>query len=183
RGARMNLRPLQKPHPPIWIAANSDPAVRRAARLGDTWFINPHASYETIRAQVTLFREERERAGKPMPEVLPMIKELYVAEDREKALRECGPYLAQKYKVYAQWGQDRALPGEESFEVPFEELAGGRFILGSPEECFEQLRPYAQELGVNYLVFRMQWPGMPQALVEKNIRLADEALVPELRKL
>src|ERR1041384_1573601 len=34
--------PLQRPHPPIWIAANSDAAVRRAARLGDTWVTNPH---------------------------------------------------------------------------------------------------------------------------------------------
>jgi alkanesulfonate monooxygenase SsuD/methylene tetrahydromethanopterin reductase-like flavin-dependent oxidoreductase (luciferase family) len=28
--------PVQTPHPPIWIAANSDAAVRRAARLGDS---------------------------------------------------------------------------------------------------------------------------------------------------
>ena len=33
-GVRMAIRPVQRPHPPVWIAANSDAAVRRAARLG-----------------------------------------------------------------------------------------------------------------------------------------------------
>jgi alkanesulfonate monooxygenase SsuD/methylene tetrahydromethanopterin reductase-like flavin-dependent oxidoreductase (luciferase family) len=35
RGASISVRPVQKPHPPVWIAANADVAIRRAARLGD----------------------------------------------------------------------------------------------------------------------------------------------------
>src|SRR5918912_891004 len=31
------LRPKQKPHPPLWIAADVDAAVRRAGRLGAAW--------------------------------------------------------------------------------------------------------------------------------------------------
>jgi alkanesulfonate monooxygenase SsuD/methylene tetrahydromethanopterin reductase-like flavin-dependent oxidoreductase (luciferase family) len=48
----MNIRPVQKPRPPIWMAANSDPAVKRAARMADAWFINPHATSDTIRRQM-----------------------------------------------------------------------------------------------------------------------------------
>ena len=62
-GARMPLKPLQKPHPPIWIAANSDTAVVRAARLGYTWYVNPHATYSTIKDQIELYRLAGEEAG------------------------------------------------------------------------------------------------------------------------
>ncbi len=31
-------RPVQKPHPPIWIGGESRPALRRAVRFGDAWY-------------------------------------------------------------------------------------------------------------------------------------------------
>ena len=31
-------KPVQKPHPPMWIGGESPPALRRAARSGDAWF-------------------------------------------------------------------------------------------------------------------------------------------------
>ncbi len=31
-------KPVQKPHPPIWVGGESPPALRRAARLGDAWY-------------------------------------------------------------------------------------------------------------------------------------------------
>jgi alkanesulfonate monooxygenase SsuD/methylene tetrahydromethanopterin reductase-like flavin-dependent oxidoreductase (luciferase family) len=52
RNVRMKIRPVQRPRPPIWIAANNDPAVKRAARLGDAWFVNPHSTIDTVRRQV-----------------------------------------------------------------------------------------------------------------------------------
>ena len=62
-GARLNVLPVQRPRPPIWIAANAHAAVERAARLGDAWLINPHATAETIAGQVGVFRSARAAAG------------------------------------------------------------------------------------------------------------------------
>ena len=36
-GVRFAPKPLQQPHPPIWVGGRSDAALRRAARLGDAW--------------------------------------------------------------------------------------------------------------------------------------------------
>ena len=37
-GIEFAPKPVQKPHPPIWVGGESGPAVRRAARLGDAWY-------------------------------------------------------------------------------------------------------------------------------------------------
>ena len=43
-----STRPVQKPHPPIWVAANGDSAIRRAARWGYPWLVNPHATVPAV---------------------------------------------------------------------------------------------------------------------------------------
>ncbi len=180
---RMNLRPVQKPWPPIWIAANNDRAIRRAARLGDAWFINPHSTLDTIRRQLAVYRAELEAHGKAFPQELPVIKEIFCAKDRATAIQMAGPYLLGKYKDYAKWGQDQVMPEDESFDKDFEELIEGRFILGAPQECYEQLQPYWEELGVNHLCFRTHWAGMPLSTALHSMRLISDELLPELRKL
>lgn len=179
----LTCRPVQKPYPPIWFAANNDNAVKRAARLGDNWFINPHATMTTIKRQMGLYRDELERVGKPFPKVLPMIKEIFCAKDTKTALEMAGPYLANKYKTYASWGQDDVLPGEETFNQPFEDLLQDRFVLGSPEECYEQLRPCWEELGVSYFFFRTHWSGMPLGHALSSMRLISDELMPALRQV
>ena|SRR5215207_914214 len=42
--ATLTILPVQRPRPPVWMAADNDRAVARAARMADTWIINPHAT-------------------------------------------------------------------------------------------------------------------------------------------
>jgi alkanesulfonate monooxygenase SsuD/methylene tetrahydromethanopterin reductase-like flavin-dependent oxidoreductase (luciferase family) len=179
----LTCRPVQRPHPPIWIAANSDPAVLRAARLGDTWFTNPHATTATIKRQTLLYREELARVGKPFPKVFPFFKEIFCARDTRTAVEMAGPYLDKKYQTYAAWGQDTVMPDGESFRQPFEALLRDRFVLGSPEECYEQLRPCWEEVGANYLMLRTHWSGMPVSHALGSMRLISDELLPALRRL
>ena len=174
-------RPVQQPHPPIWVAANNDAAIRRAARWGLPWLVNPHATVEMVAHQWGGYQAALEKAGQPTPEALPMMRELYVAPDRETALVESEPYLAPKYAAYAAWGQDKALPGEESFSVPYQELARDRFLLGSPADVAGEIRRYEQELGVNYLIFRMNWPGMSQEQTLRQIELMGREVIPQVK--
>lgn len=36
-GVAFNPKPVQQPHPPVWVGGNGDAALRRAAELGDGW--------------------------------------------------------------------------------------------------------------------------------------------------
>jgi alkanesulfonate monooxygenase SsuD/methylene tetrahydromethanopterin reductase-like flavin-dependent oxidoreductase (luciferase family) len=179
--ARMMLKPVQRPHPPIWFAANNNGAVERSARMADAWVINPHAKLGILEQQMALYRKALQEAGKPFPAELPMIKELYVAPDRKTAIQECRPFLEAKYQAYASWGQDKALPPGDGFDLAFEELVRDRFVIGDPDDCIRELRRYTQALGVNCFIFRIQWPGMEQAKVLRTIKLLAERVMPALR--
>ena len=180
---RMNIRPVQKPRPPIWIAANSDPAVKRAARLGDAWFINPHATMDTISRQMAIYRAELAAAGKAFPRELPIAKEVYCARDRATALEMAGPYLLAKYRDYARWGQDKAMPDNQDFGRSLDELIKGRFVLGSPEDCYQELKPYWEQFGVNHLIIRTHWVGMPLSAALASMRLISDELLPALQRV
>jgi len=120
------------------------------------------------------------QAGRPVPAERPIIKELYVAADRRTAIQECRPFLEAKYKAYGAWGQDKALPPGDRFDLAFEELVKDRFIIGDPDDCIRELTRYADALGVNCVIFRIQWPGMEQAKVLRTIKLLAERVMPAL---
>jgi alkanesulfonate monooxygenase SsuD/methylene tetrahydromethanopterin reductase-like flavin-dependent oxidoreductase (luciferase family) len=170
--------------PPIWIAANSDAAVERAARLGDAWFINPHTRLDQLERQIALFDATRAAAGRPARTVTPIIKEVCVAESDEEALATAAPFLKAKYESYVAWGQSDVLPGGDTLRREFDALtAGGRFVVGSPESCATQLREHIERLGVDHIVVRVQWPGMPSEPAVRSMRLLSGEVLPALRSM
>jgi alkanesulfonate monooxygenase SsuD/methylene tetrahydromethanopterin reductase-like flavin-dependent oxidoreductase (luciferase family) len=167
--------------PPIWIAAHSDRAVRRAARLGDAWFVNPHTRLDELERQMRVYRAERAGAGLGPATVTPVLKDVCVAPSDEEALRIARPYLQAKYQAYVDWGQSEVLPGTDTLRREFAGLtAGGRFVLGSPDTCAALLTDHVKRLGVDHFVCRLQWPGMPQAQVLRSMRLLATEVMPAL---
>jgi alkanesulfonate monooxygenase SsuD/methylene tetrahydromethanopterin reductase-like flavin-dependent oxidoreductase (luciferase family) len=178
-GVHLGMKTVQKP-PRVWMTANGDGMVRRIGRMGYSWYLNPHAPFDTLARQVGMYKAVRAEAGHPPVQVLPMSRETYVAETTEKAISVARPFLEGKYKTYASWGQDKALPGDEDFNSPFEELSKGRFIVGCPDVVVSDLAKF-RDIGVSHASLRFGWPGMPQELVANAIRLAAKEVLPALR--
>jgi len=182
-GASVGTKPVQKPHPPIWIGANADPAIRRAARLGDCWYVNPHNRIDTIVRQVEVYKRALDEYGKPFPREFPARREVFVARSREEAVRICAPYLGAKYAAYQQWGQGQAMPaGDNDLGVEFEELLRDRFLLGSPDEVADEILRLHRATGINHLIMSVQWPGMPQTLVLDELHMLAEEVFPRVRR-
>jgi len=175
----LTMRPVQKPRPPIVVAASNDKMVQRVARIADAWTIAGHATLATLERQVGLYRAALEAEGKPFPPArFGLGKELYIARDMDTALREALPYIATKYEAYAQWGQDSVLPAGETFHLPIEQLRQDRFIVGDPAYCIEQITRHQERLGIQQMGFRLHWPGMPHQRVMQAIELLGQHVLP-----
>lgn len=179
-GAQLTFLPVQRPRPEIWMAANSDAAVERSARLCDAWMINPHATSETVLRQIDLFNATAQAHGRADVTTLPLMREVFCAPTREEAIRLAAPYLSAKYQVYAQWGQDKVMPDKDDFAAAYEQLSQQRFVVGSPDDVIAELAPW-KAIGVNQFIIRTHWIGMPMESTLQSIRLISEHVMPALR--
>ncbi len=69
-GSGFQPKPVQKPHPPIWIGGHTGPAIRRAAKYGDGWMpigLRPPAILEPeeLSGMIAQLRKATIRAGRP----------------------------------------------------------------------------------------------------------------------
>lgn len=181
-GAHLSVLPLQRPGPPVWLAANSDRAVRRAALLGDAWMINPHASMATVLRQRELYRRTRAEAGLPEPADVPLMREVVCAADDGTALARAHRHLAAKYAAYQAWGQDAVLPDGDRFNPELAELSQDRFAIGDPEQCLRTLRSWVERSGATELLVRLHWAGAPIEHALESMRLLSTDVLPYLRR-
>src|SRR5918992_2541390 len=77
-GAGMVLKPVQKPHPPIWLGGDHPNAVRRAATIGDGWMSAGAASAAAFGKSVQILREELEKLGRD-PARFPISKRVFLS--------------------------------------------------------------------------------------------------------
>ena len=68
-------KPVQKPHPPIWIGGESRAAIRRAAQLGNGWHplgvnrLSPMDTPDQLRGAMDRLAAQAERAGRDPDEI------------------------------------------------------------------------------------------------------------------
>ncbi|MFB6171909.1 MAG: LLM class flavin-dependent oxidoreductase [Haloarculaceae archaeon] len=173
--ASITPRPAERP--PVWVAANARPAVERAARIGDAWLVNPHATLADLRSAKDAYDAVRRERGADTS--VPVFREVFVAPTTEAAVETARPYLADKYDRYLDWGQDEAMDDPESLHGTFESLAADRFLLGTPAEVCAEIERY-RDLDASHLLCRVHWPGMDADRAVECIELLGDEVVPNV---
>ena len=74
--------PAQRPHPPFWVAAGSEPSIRRAAARGFNLILDQYASTAQIAERIGIYRAERKARSLGFnPMQVAVARQLYVASD------------------------------------------------------------------------------------------------------
>ena len=161
----------------------SDPAVRRVGREGDILYIGPAQSNETIRHQIQWYHETLEENNHPVPDDMVIVREFYCARTPEEALEKAKRGFAKKYEVYAQHGlhgTDSELTKKVTGDP--ETLMDDTFLVGTPEECIEQIAVY-HRMGFTDVSLRLFYPEMSQSEVLEHIDLVGQEVIPALHSL
>ena len=128
-------KPVQKPHPPIWVGGESPPAIRRAAQLGDAWYpIGSNQKYPLdtptrYGAAVEKLFHHTEEAGRDPSSIALAYNVLWYDESDARILPD---------------GERRA-------------------FTGSNEQIAEDIRQF-EAIGVSHIVLNLQAPSLEETI-------------------
>jgi alkanesulfonate monooxygenase SsuD/methylene tetrahydromethanopterin reductase-like flavin-dependent oxidoreductase (luciferase family) len=179
---RLTPKPLQQPHPELWLGGMFPYTIQRAGRNGDAWCSDPFPlQKETWKAQVAMYREAAAKEGRKSRVVL--MRDGWVAPTRAEAERTFGDIYVQENLFYFRYGILTHHPDFRS-EADFTIQNSFRHaVAGTPQECIEQLAMYECDYDVDYVVMRFRLPGGPERERVLNcIRLFGEEVLPEFHR-
>lgn len=144
------IRPVQRPHPPLWFGARRGEALRRAAELGDGWIVSGSAPPSEVRKALTEMQQHLEDLGKN-PEGFPVAKRVYVAitDDRERAKERLTGWFGANYGKPGMADEVGVVGGVDEVREHVEALraSGVTHLLLNPVfDELEQMEIFAAEL-------------------------------------
>ena len=93
KDAVANPKPIQKPHPPIWIGASGETTLRLTARHADVWNISGADETGKLKDLIGRFEETCGAVGREPSEVRRSIQFFWDGEDRSEVLDQSGRFL------------------------------------------------------------------------------------------
>jgi alkanesulfonate monooxygenase SsuD/methylene tetrahydromethanopterin reductase-like flavin-dependent oxidoreductase (luciferase family) len=175
------IRPVQRPGPPVWLAAQAPAAVRRAALIADAWYPPPFLAHDELRRLAVLHADTRAAAGRPPATQLPIRREIFIAGTAAEARAEVAPYALARTRTYLEWGLRGELGGETAMHAEDADNLDRRFLLGPPEAIADELLSLHADLGMTDFVYRCQWPGMPFTQTCEQLRRFGEEVIPRVQ--
>lgn len=195
-------KPVQKPHPPLWVACSQRDTIRMAARLGmgalTFAFVDPLEAKEWVEEYYAIIKsDECVPIGWSVNPNICMVSSFSCHQDREEAIRRglkgfefFGYALGSLYgfgihkpgrvdlwsefeAVYAQRMQDNPIEMAEA-------LTGGRGGIGTPDDLREHLKKFEQA-GVDQVTFIQQAGNNRHQHICEALELFAGEVMPEFK--
>ena len=183
-------KPVQKPHPPIWIAAMAEKSVARVARMGyhlagsggvdlqqmyDSGL--RHAGHDVAGHYIAQLRavtwpRRGDQAWDDAEQHLYYMMTAYNRRFKEANDLPWSEAVFSRSDVPPP-GEMRNTPGLSFFQAPM--------AMGSPDDVVRDLEQYREAGRVTHLVMWMQLPGMPAHKARRSMELFAKEVMPRLR--
>ena len=179
RDVPMELRPVQRPHPPLWYGLGRAESAPRVARQRMNAVCNGPA--EQVRAIIDAYRAAWEEEGHAI-EDLPLLgrsHHLVIGDTDAEARALAGPayreWFASLDHLWRVHGTRVPLPMPED---PDEAIAAGICVAGSASTVRDRLLDECERAGVNYLLGRFAFGALPLEASLRSVDLFEREIAP-----
>ena len=174
-------RPVQQPHPPVWVAGTSEQTLGWAGRHGYHIMTvgHPHPP-EKVRSGVEAWKRALIEAGiDPKERHCQYHVRTHVNETPEKAPAIAQPAIT-RYDEISRIGRKSVKAFEPNYHWQGM-LASGRNNYGNPDECIQGIHNAARHYYFDTLTTTFNFGGIPHEEIKKSMRLFAKEVMPAFR--
>jgi alkanesulfonate monooxygenase SsuD/methylene tetrahydromethanopterin reductase-like flavin-dependent oxidoreductase (luciferase family) len=158
---RVSPLPVQKPHPPIWVAGFGPKAVAQVGRLGLPYLASPIESMARLEQNYARHRDAMSAARRLLPIEVPIMRTVFISRD-DALLDRVRAGLAAQASALAQ-AQVASIRNASGNSV--DEWA----IVGHPDQVAEQIEVHRSKLGMTHLIARGHVPAASREAIEASL--------------
>jgi probable F420-dependent oxidoreductase len=183
-------KPVQKPHPPIRIAANSPDTFAIAGKLGLPIFASPLINPpEKLREYLAVHRETLKNQKQDVALAFPV----HVSQSREQARRECEASLMHFFSMAGELIKPLADAPVKTFEAyqqlqervkkaSFESVDRNFGIFGDPDYCAQRIKAVSQDFAMEEFIAYFNQGGLiDHATVKRSMELFAREVIPQCK--
>jgi alkanesulfonate monooxygenase SsuD/methylene tetrahydromethanopterin reductase-like flavin-dependent oxidoreductase (luciferase family) len=160
--AEIHPKPIQKPHPPVWVGGWMDQAAVRAGRYGEGWIPGWLSPKEMARG-ADILRKAAEDAGRDPAGIKIAVEKLAcIARTRDEAMTLALPTIRESSHTYER-------------DVDNIQFALDRHIIGSVDDVRRRIDEFI-EAGVEHFELKLIYPDMDT--MYKEMLLWSEEIIP-----
>ena len=162
---RLSPLPVQKPHPPVWVAAFGPKALAQAGGLGLPYLASPMEPLGRLQDNYRRHQEACDAAGVDRPPEVPIMRTVLVSKDRRLLDR-----VRDQLGIAA---RQMASGGRPGLSLEADDWA----IVGEPSAVADKVAAYTEALGMTHLIVtRLRIGRIETAVLEESVRTAAELL-------
>ncbi|MEA2638786.1 MAG: hypothetical protein QOF51_180 [Chloroflexota bacterium] len=185
-------RPLQQPHPPVWVGAHSPASFEYAA--DHNFHVGQNIDVDEVVAQkFAYWREQWAMRGHPGPRPMQLLaRAVHVAETDEQARAEVEPALLRGMRGTVHVGTAQNRPAAErsattdEFARVYQKTAesydfwidNGLAIVGSPDTVIRKLEEQQRFVGYDVFLASHRINHLPPELARSSIQLFGRHVLP-----
>jgi alkanesulfonate monooxygenase SsuD/methylene tetrahydromethanopterin reductase-like flavin-dependent oxidoreductase (luciferase family) len=194
-------RPISHPERRFYASAVSPESAEIMAKLGFGVLMIMQNEWPMAAADIQRYREVAQSVGHtPRPPLI--LTNISVAESRSEAQERAVQYLSRKwdsidnhyhfsdghlttvkgYEFYGKMTKTYAKMKDESYRQKATEFYVKIQVVGTPDDCLQQLAELQRLTGMDHLVTEFAYGGMPHEESELNMRLFADRVLPVLQR-
>lgn len=175
-------KPIQRPHPPVFVVGKGPESLSLAARKGFPIFIAAAQMIPEVKKTQEFYWKELEAAGHSRDRIeLPVNRFIYVAESMAKAKAE----MEEPFMAFLSRGTTSDIKEyffREEKDLTFDNLFKEACIFGDPDYCIQQIERLQKEINLKYLLCTFNYFTIDLKQSLKSMEMFAKYVMPHFKK-